>query len=65
MGENGVGKSTLINILSGLYQPNTGSISIDGTKIKFRSPKDSQKAGITTIFQELNVIPDLDGPNFF
>jgi ABC-type sugar transport system ATPase subunit len=60
MGENGAGKSTLINILSGLYQPNTGSISIDGREMKFRSPKDSQKAGITTIFQELNVIPDLD-----
>jgi ribose transport system ATP-binding protein len=59
MGENGAGKSTLIKILSGAFAPTSGHISINGTDTVFETPRDSEKAGIRTIFQELNLCPHL------
>ena len=66
LGENGAGKSTLMKILSGVYQMEAGEMFYDGKKIEFRSPKDSQIAGIAIIHQELNLIPELTiGENIF
>jgi rhamnose transport system ATP-binding protein len=59
LGENGAGKSTLIKIVSGLYQPDSGTIRIDGEEVRFASPHDAQRRGIATIFQELLLFPEL------
>lgn len=54
VGENGSGKSTLVKILSGIHAPNSGEISVDGTRFQsFTSPRASQGAGIVTVFQEV------------
>jgi len=58
VGENGAGKSTLIKILSGVYRPDAGELSLDGEPIVLKSPADAQKLGISTIFQETHQIPD-------
>jgi len=57
-GENGAGKSTLIKILSGIYPAGTfeGEIILDGEPKSFRNIKDSEKAGISTIYQELTLV---------
>lgn len=59
LGENGAGKSTLIKIISGVHQPDTGTMTIDGKSVQFNGPRDAQKAGIATIFQELSLYPEL------
>ena len=59
VGENGAGKSTLINILAGVLLPSSGEVLLDGTPIVFRNPADAQRAGISVIFQEFNLIPQL------
>jgi ABC-type sugar transport system ATPase subunit len=59
LGENGAGKSTLIKIVSGLYQPDAGTMRLDGAEVRFASPHDAQAAGIATIFQELLLFPEL------
>jgi ribose transport system ATP-binding protein len=57
MGENGAGKSTLMKILSGAYQPDDGSILIDGQAVSVSSPRDAAALGISVIHQELNTVP--------
>jgi len=59
LGENGAGKSTLIKIISGVYKPDTGVIKLDGQVMRFNSPRDAQKKGIATIYQELGLYPEL------
>lgn len=59
LGENGAGKSTLMNILGGVHKQDSGSIFVDGQEEDFRSPAQSQAAGIAFIHQELNLINDL------
>ena len=59
VGENGAGKSTLIKVLTGLYSPDEGEILYDGEEVRFGSPGESQAAGISTIYQEVNLIPRL------
>ncbi len=59
LGENGAGKSTLMKILSGSYQPDEGSILIDGVEQQFSSPSDGHAAGVSVIYQELDLFPDL------
>ncbi len=59
LGENGAGKSTLMNILSGVLQPDEGEILLEGRPVSFRSPREAQERGISIIFQELNLIPQL------
>lgn len=60
LGENGAGKSTLIKILSGVYQKDEGEILIDGQPIEIQNTHHAQQLGISTIYQELNLIPQLD-----
>jgi ribose transport system ATP-binding protein len=59
MGENGAGKSTLINIISGLLHPTSGKIYIAGQEAVFASAMQAKKAGISTITQEFNLVPQL------
>ena len=59
LGENGAGKSTLMNILAGVYLPDEGTIELAGEPVQFRSPREAQVAGISIIFQELNLIGGL------
>src|SRR5580692_4594213 len=59
LGENGAGKSTLIKIVSGVFPPDAGQILIDGTARKFDLPEDARRAGVTTIYQELLLFPEL------
>ena len=59
MGENGAGKSTLINIISGLLHPTSGKICVAGEEMVLASAIQAQKAGISTITQEFNLVPQL------
>ena len=59
VGANGAGKSTLIGLLSGVYPPSTGEIRLDGRKVTFHSPREARQAGISTVYQELTVLPNL------
>ncbi len=59
LGENGAGKSTLMSILSGLYQPDSGSIRVDGRDVTIRSPRDGRALGIGMVYQHLSLIPTL------
>lgn len=59
MGENGAGKSTLMKILAGVHQPDSGAILRDGRQVVFHKPKDALEAGISTVFQELSLLPNL------
>ncbi|MCM3731808.1 sugar ABC transporter ATP-binding protein [Fictibacillus nanhaiensis] len=59
MGENGAGKSTIMNILTGLHNRDSGTIQIDGQEKYFDNPKDAEKHGVAFIHQELNVWPEM------
>ena len=59
VGENGAGKSTLVKILAGVHQPNDGSFVVAGSDVVFKSPADSKAAGISVIYQEPTLFPDL------
>jgi len=57
IGENGAGKSTLIKILTGAYRRDGGTITFDGRPVDFHSPRRAQEGGISTIYQEVNLVP--------
>ncbi|HEU0305820.1 MAG TPA: sugar ABC transporter ATP-binding protein [Lysobacter sp.] len=59
MGQNGAGKSTLIKLLTGAERADTGSIRIDGRAIALATPLDAQREGISTVYQEVNLCPNL------
>ncbi|MFN8619620.1 MAG: ABC transporter ATP-binding protein [Chloroflexota bacterium] len=59
LGENGAGKSTLMNILAGLYQPDAGTIAIDGMPVRFHSPADAIAAGLGMVHQHFTLVPSL------
>lgn len=59
MGENGAGKSTLIKILTGAYERDSGEIWFNGSLVNFKTPKEAQDGGISTIYQEVNLEPYL------
>jgi simple sugar transport system ATP-binding protein len=66
LGDNGAGKSTLIKILSGVHQPTSGQIFVEGKPVVFRSPRDASAAGIGTVYQDLALNPLLSVTrNFF
>lgn len=57
LGENGAGKSTLMNVLAGLYRPESGTILVKGKVVNFSSPRDAIKAGIGMIHQHFMLVP--------
>lgn len=59
MGENGAGKSTLVKIITGLYGKDSGTITLEGKEISPKTVLESQKLGIQTVYQELNLSPFL------
>lgn len=59
MGENGAGKSTLIKVLTGVYPADGGEIQFEGRSLAPGSPRDAEEAGISTVYQEINLIPTL------
>ena len=59
MGENGAGKSTLIKDLTGVHPRDAGTLTIAGTPVHARSPREAEVAGISTVYQEVNLIPHL------
>ncbi|RIJ70800.1 sugar ABC transporter ATP-binding protein [Nakamurella silvestris] len=58
VGENGAGKSTMMKILAGVYRPDGGQILLDGEPVSFEHPLAAQAAGVTTVFQEFNLLAD-------
>jgi monosaccharide-transporting ATPase len=59
MGENGAGKSTLIKVLTGVFPRDSGETRLGGETIALRSPREAESVGISTVYQEVNLIPDL------
>ena len=61
MGENGAGKSTLIKVLTGVYSKDAGEIHIKGVDkpINVKSPQEAHKLGISTVYQEISLCPNL------
>ncbi|AWV01915.1 hypothetical protein DM992_20705 [Burkholderia sp. JP2-270] len=58
-GENGAGKSTLMKLLSGVHLPGTGEIRVDGERVRLATPAQARRAGVSTVFQELTILPTL------
>ena len=59
MGENGAGKSTLIKILTGVYPMDKGNVTVEGQSVHIASPQDAQNNGISTVYQEITLCPNL------
>ncbi|MEU0005392.1 ATP-binding cassette domain-containing protein [Streptomyces sp. NPDC006314] len=57
LGDNGAGKSTLIKIISGLYQHTEGDFLVDGTPVRFSTPREALDRGIATVYQDLATVP--------
>lgn len=57
LGENGAGKSTLMNILCGLYRPDSGVILVNGRPVEFHSPRDAIRAGVGMVHQHFMLVP--------
>ncbi|MEW1842234.1 ATP-binding cassette domain-containing protein [Nonomuraea angiospora] len=57
VGENGAGKSTLIKVFTGVYRPDGGELRYQGAPAVFGTPMEAQRAGISTIYQEVNLVP--------
>jgi len=59
VGQNGAGKSTLVKVITGAITPDSGTLHVGGREVVFRSPRDSLRAGISCIFQELDLVASL------
>jgi monosaccharide-transporting ATPase len=59
MGENGAGKSTLIKVLTGVEGVDAGAIELSGSPVSFGGPDQAQRAGVSTVYQEVNLCPNL------
>lgn len=59
MGENGAGKSTLMKMLAGVHRPDAGEITVAGRPHNFANPREALAAGVSTVFQELSLLPNL------
>ena len=60
LGDNGAGKSTIVKMISGVFLPDRGTISLDGRPVAFRSAKEARTAGIATVFQDLGLVPTMN-----
>lgn len=58
-GENGAGKSTLMKLLAGVYRPDAGEIRLNGQVVRLQGPAQARALGVSTVFQELTVLPNL------
>ena len=58
VGENGAGKSTLMKVLAGVHQADEGTVELDSKPVSFSHPVQAQQAGLSTVFQEFNLLPD-------
>ena len=66
LGDNGAGKSTLVNIISGVFQPDDGEYSVNEKRALFKNPRQALDAGISTVYQNLAIIPIMNiYRNFF
>ncbi len=59
MGENGAGKSTLIKVITGVHAATAGTMELEGRAIRPGSPREAERAGISTVYQEVNLLPNL------
>ena len=59
LGENGSGKTTLMNILAGIYFPDSGTVYINGNEVTIRSPKDAYDLGIGMIHQHFKLVDNM------
>jgi galactofuranose transport system ATP-binding protein len=59
LGENGAGKSTLIKVLTGVYEADAGQVTLAGNPLRAKAPSDAEAAGISTVYQEVNLVPSL------
>nr|WP_156002364.1 sugar ABC transporter ATP-binding protein [Streptomonospora sp. PA3] len=59
LGENGAGKSTLIKVLTGVHRPESGEIRVAGERVEISGPLDAERRGIATVYQEVNLCPNL------
>jgi ABC-type sugar transport system ATPase subunit len=59
LGENGAGKSTVVNLIGGVFAPDAGQILLDGEPVHLRAPRDSLHRGVAIIHQELTLLPDV------
>ena len=59
LGENGAGKSTFVRILSGATTRDAGEIEVDGRAVEIAGPREAQQLGISAIYQEFNLVPQL------
>ncbi|WP_250443013.1 sugar ABC transporter ATP-binding protein [Actinotalea sp. C106] len=59
MGENGAGKSTLIKAITGVLPLDAGTLTLDGRAVRFTTPQEAQRAGISTVYQEVELLPNL------
>ena len=59
LGENGAGKTTMVNVLAGVYRPDAGEVWVNGQRRSFRSPADAIAAGVGMVYQEFRLVPTL------
>ncbi len=59
VGENGAGKSTLVKVLAGSFPPDAGTVYVDGAECSIRSPSHARAVGISVVFQELSLVPQM------